>query len=158
MIIKIVFFILGRSIQSASRFDKAIQSELEEWPESYVLAYKVFPTGPEMILHKQNNMLKRCKQTEGDPNMSIYIKNLEYAVKLMTAQKGSVEAFIERGAFLKGDVTIALSLIRILNRIQVYLYPRFLVKRLVKRVPKINMRSRYFGRVRIYLLGIPFGL
>ncbi len=157
-IIRIAFFILGRSIQSASHFDKIIQTELNEWPDSFLLVYKVFPNGPELALCKKNNLLKRCKHTERDPDMLIYIKNVEYAFKLMTSQKGSVQAFIEHGAFLKGDVTIALSLIRILNRIQVYLYPRFLVKRLVKRVPKINMSSRYIGRLRLIFLGIPFGL
>ncbi len=157
-IVTFVLFILGRSIQSASRFDKIIQQELHNWPETFTLVYEIFPTGPALILCKQNNTLIRCRNTENVPDMTIYIKNIEYAFLLMTSQKGAVQAFLEHGAFLKGDITIALSLIRILNRIQVYLYPRILAKRVVKRLPKISFYKRYIGRLRIILLGIPFGL
>ncbi|PWI49544.1 hypothetical protein CEE45_01755 [Candidatus Heimdallarchaeota archaeon B3_Heim] len=116
-IIKTALFILGRSMQSASRFDKKIQQELESWPENFTIVYKAFPKGPMMTLCKNNNKLKRCKPGEEDPDMIIYLKNLEYAFLLMTSRRSSVEAFLEHGAFLKGDLSIALSLIRILNRV-----------------------------------------
>ena len=90
--------------------------------------------------------------------MIIYLKNVDYTFLLMTSQKSTVQAFLESAAFVKGDVPIAMSLIRILDRVQFYLFPRIIAKRVIKRLPSISYSSRYLGRLRLYLLGIPFGI
>ena len=77
-IIKIVLFILGRSIQSASRFDKKIQQELESWPENFTIVYKVFSKGPMMTLCKKGNEIMRCQTSEEEADMMIFLKNLDY--------------------------------------------------------------------------------
>ena len=158
LVIRIVFFVLGRALQSASRFDKVIQDEVKEWPDNLSILYKVQPKGPEMMIYKENGHLKIQSPSEKEASMIIYLKNVDYSFLLMTTQKGTVQAFLESAATVKGDIPIAMSLIRILDRVQCYLFPRIIAKRVIKRLPKMSLSSRYFGRLRLYLLGIPFGI
>ena len=157
-VVKIVFFVLGRALQSASRFDPVIKEELKEWPDNLSIMYKVQPFGPDMMICKENGHLRKRPSSEKEASVIIYLKNIEYSFLLMTTQKGTVQAFLESAAYLKGDVPIAMSLIRILDRVQYYLFPRIIAKRVIKRLPNISLTSRYFGRLRLYLLGIPFGI
>jgi len=158
LVVKIVFFVLGRALQSASRFDPVIKEEVSRWPDNLSIMYKVQPFGPEMMICKENGQLRRRSSSEKEASMIIYLKNIEYSFLLMTTQKGTVQAFLESAAYLKGDVPIAMSLIRILDRVQYYLFPRIIAKRVIKRLPSISLTSRYLGRLRLYLLGIPFGI
>ncbi|MCK4847678.1 MAG: hypothetical protein KAT16_01495 [Candidatus Heimdallarchaeota archaeon] len=158
LVVKIVFFVLGRALQSVSRFDPVIKEELKEWPDNLSIMYKVQPFGPEMMICKENGQLRKRPSSEKEATMIIFLKNIEYSFLLMTTQKGTVQAFLESAAYLKGDVPIAMSLIRILDRVQYYLFPGIIAKRVVKRLPNISLTSRYSGRLRLYLLGIPFGL
>jgi len=157
-LVKIVFFVLGRALQSASRFDPVIQEELKEWPDNLSIMYKVQPFGPDMMICKENGQLRKRLSSEEEATIIIYLKNIEYSFLLMTTQKGTVQAFLESAAYLKGDVPIAMSLIRILDRVQFYLFPRIIAKRVIKRLPSISLTSRYLGRLRLYFLGIPFGI
>ena len=157
-VVKIVFFILGRALQSASHFDSIIKDEVKEWPENYSIMYKVQPTGPTMMICKEDGRLRKRTPSEKDASMIIYLKNIEYSFLLVTSQRGTVQAFLESAAYIKGDVPIAMSLIRILDRVQFYLFPRIIAKNVIKRLPKINMTTRYVGRLRLYFLGIPFGI
>ena len=156
IIVRIVFFIFGRGICVSSRFDSKIQNELKTWPENLTLKYTVDPIGPSLVLKKANNRLNMSMSSEAD--LIIVIKSIEIAYQLLTAQMGTIQAFMEHRATMKGDVVIATSLIRILNRVQTYLFPRVIVKRLIKRPPKIPWYTRYYGRIRIMILGIPFGI
>ena len=156
--VKVGFLAMGRALQSASRFDPVIKEELKEWPDNLSIMYKVQPFGPDMMICKENGQLRRRPSSEKEASIIIYLKNIEYSFLLMTTQKGTVQAFLESAAYLKGDVPIAMSLIRILDRVQYYLFPRIIAKRVIKRLPNISLTSRYFGRLRLYLLGIPFGI
>ena len=156
--VKIVFFILGRALQSASRFDSVIKDELKEWPRNYSIMYKVQPLGPSMMINKENGQLRKRTPSEKEASMVIYLKNIDFSFLLVTSQKSTVQAFLESAAYIKGDVPIAMSLIRILDRVQFYLFPRIIAKKVIKRLPRISMTRRYLGRLRLYLLGIPFGI
>ncbi|MFW9996838.1 MAG: hypothetical protein ACFFD4_32650 [Candidatus Odinarchaeota archaeon] len=156
-IIKLVMFILGRAIQSSSRFDRVVKEELTRWPEGHMLMFTVQPKGPSLALRTEKGMLKKIKPA-GEPDTVVFIKNVESAFLLMTAQLGTVQAFIEHRCSLKGDVTIAMSLIRCLNRTQTYLFPRLIARRVLKKPASIPWYRRYWGRIRIYSLGIPLGI
>lgn len=157
-IVSLVFFILGRVLVSTSNFDKMIKEELITWPENFILLYKVYPEGPELALQVVNGRFKKIKNlkiNKGD--LTLYIKGINTAFRLTTCQLNTVQGFSEKRAFARGDIPTALSLIRCLNIVQRYLYPSFLAKRMIKRLPRIPWYQRYYGRLRILLIGIPFG-
>ena len=160
-VIKTVLFILGRSLQSASKLDKSIKKELNEWPEGFSFMMKVQPDGPKMsmvrnksgCLEYRGNRLK-----ENDVDLIILFKNVECAFMTFTAQLSTPQAYAEHRISVKGDLAMVMSLMRCLNVIQAYLYPKIIAKLAVKRVPHIPFFLKQWNRIRIYMLGIPFGI
>lgn len=157
LIVRLIFLIFVRSLQSLSRFDPVVKKELLNWSNNYSIMYKVQPNGPRISIANVNGILKKVNLKEQEVDMIVYIKNITSAFLLMSSRISSIQAFMEHRAYIKGDVRMAKSLLRILDRMMTYLYPRFITKRIVKRIPSIPWYQRYRRRIRIYLLGIPFG-
>jgi hypothetical protein len=116
----------------------------------------VFPEGRRMVLEKFHGKLKyrRSKFCGGD--LVINFKNLESAFLVVTAQISLAQAFAQRRMMVTGDLANAMIFTRCLNIIIAYLYPRFISKRLLKRVPIMTARKQLI-RFIIYMAGIPFG-
>ena len=157
-VVKLVFFILGRSLASASKFDSMTKQEVARWPDGFRILFFTAYHGPSMGLVKKNGHLKREHVTLEDADLIIVFKNVEFAFKLVTVQLGVPAAFAQHRMELKGETDIAMSLIRCLNIAQTYLFPRFIAKRIIRKLPRIPFYKRYMGRARLYLLSIPLGI
>lgn len=157
LVVKIVFMVLGRAFQSGSRHDPEIRREIAAWPENFMVMMNVFPEGPRMVLEKIHGRLTYHgnKIIRGD--LVINFKNMECAFMVMTPQIGPAQAFAQRRMTVTGNLVDAMIFTRCLNIIIAYLYPKFICKRLLKRVPVMTARKR-INRVIIYTAGIPFGL
>ncbi|MHA1331045.1 MAG: hypothetical protein ACTSR2_08215, partial [Candidatus Hodarchaeales archaeon] len=156
--VKMVLFTLGRSISSISCFDSTVKSEIENWPDNTGIMFKVLPNGPSMSLVYRSKKLSYKKVPEEEASIIIYFKNLESAFMALTAQLSTIDAFMQHRNLLKGDPSIAMSLVRCLNIVQTYLFPRLIAKRVIKRVPKIPWYKRYYGRLRVFTVGITLGI
>ncbi len=160
LVVSTVFFILGRSLQSLSKRDETIRREVAAWPEGTKVLFRVLPKGPKLAFgNKQDGTLKYLgnKVGEQDATLVINFKNLEAAFLMMTAQLGTARAYAEHRMSVRGDLTIALSNIRCLNVVERYLFPTFIAKNVVKRLPDIPAGKRYARRLWVYTMGIVFG-
>jgi hypothetical protein len=163
-IIKIAFFVLGRAFQSVARLDMQIKREIEEWPEGFSLTIQVLPDGPRMALAKdeQGRLRYRVRQSGGlnanEADLIVFFKNLECAFLLFTAQIGTAQAYAEHRISVKGELPMAMALVRCLNVVETYLLPGPVARRMVKRLPSIPAVQRYAVRLLIYVLGIPLGI
>lgn len=156
MAIKIVFLVLGRAFQSASKHDDQIRKEIEQWPEGYTIIMKVQPHGPYMGLEKRETGLEFRGSKVKNGDLEIYFRNVESAFMVMTPQMGSHQAFAEKRMSIKGDLGVATAFTRALVVVMSTLYPAFIVKRLVKRVPPLTLK-RAGLRVWLYTFGILLG-
>lgn len=160
-IVKTVFFVLGRALQSASKHDKTLQAEVETWPKDMVVVFKVAPHSPRMAFAKTpSNQIqyKGTGITDDEAGLLIAFKNLESAFMMLTAQIGTPRAYIEHRIAVRGDLVYGLSVIRCLNIIERYLFPSFIARRILRRLPDIPFLKRNGLRLWIYLLGIAFGI
>jgi hypothetical protein len=160
-IVKIVFFVLGRGLQSAAKHDVTIKNEVASWPENTVVLFKVLPDGSCMALTKttQGRLLySGTRVCDADATIVVAFKNIECAFMMLTAQIGTAQAYSEHRLAVRGDLVLALSIIRCLNVIERYLFPTFIVKNIMRRLPDIPFFKRNGLRVWIYLLGVPFGI
>jgi hypothetical protein len=157
LIVKITFIMLGRAFQCGSKYDPEIRREIAVWPENFMIMMNVFPEGPRMVLEKKHVQFKYhgSKFYRGD--LVINFKNLECAFMMVTAQISPAQAFAQRRMMVTGDLANAMIFTRCLNIIIAYLYPRFISKRLLKRVPIMTARKQ-LTRFIIYTAGILFGL
>ncbi len=160
LVVSIVFFVLGRAMQSLSRRDATIQKEVASWPEGTTVLFKVLPASPKFAFCKtpQGNLkYLGTRVGEQQADLVIYFKNVDAAFLMMTAQIGTAQAYAEHRMSVRGDLTIALSNIRCLNVVERYLFPTFLAKRVVKRLPAIPFGLRIGRRLWLYTFGVLFG-
>ncbi|MBF0243365.1 MAG: hypothetical protein HQK64_12940, partial [Desulfamplus sp.] len=75
---------------------------------------------------------------------------------IMTPQMGAPQAFAGKRMSIKGDLGIATTFTRTLVIVMSTLYPKFIVKRLVKRVPPLTLK-RLQLRAWLYTFGILLG-
>ncbi len=157
---RVAFRVLGKALQSASRRDDVIRYEISRWPEGATVLFKVLPFGPRMGLEKEDGRLRYrgSKIEEDEADLVIYFKNLESAMLVLTPQRSIPQAFAEHRLSVKGDLSQAVALTRCINQVQALLYPNWIARRVMKRVPAVPFGTRQAQRLRLYALGIPFGL
>ena len=157
IVVQVVMFVLGRAIQSASRWDAFVRHEVARWKDGYSFILEVLPGGPRMGMQKQGGRLKFMGAKLSDADLVVRFKNIECAFLVFSGLMGTEQGFAENRMTVKGDLPEAMSLIRCMNMIVVYLYPKFISRRLVKRVPNLSMKQHAF-RLYIMLIGIPTGI
>jgi hypothetical protein len=157
LVIKIVFFLLGRSFHSTSKLDPDIIKEIATWEEGFAFMMKIFPNGPRMTVEKRRGILRYRGSTPESADLVITFKSLESAFLLFTAQCGTCQGFAESRFIVNGDIPAAMSLTRCLNIIQGYLFPSLISRLILKRVPPMPFYKQLV-RLYIYLVGVPLGL
>ncbi len=158
-VIRIVFSILGKTLQTLSRLDKTINKEISTWPDDTTIMLKVNYYGPALSLIKtKKNHLKVKKLREKEADIIIYFKNTDAAFDLMTAKHGIHQAYAMHRLYVKGDLSLSMSLIRCINIAETYLFPSFIAKRIMRKLPHINIFKKNIVRLYLYLLTITFGL
>ncbi len=161
LIVRVFFAVLGRALQSASRIDHVFRQELAPWPEGFTVLFKVLPFGPRMALRVEGG--KRLRYlgdtlSEREADLTIGFKNMETATRMLTARLSTVDGFAQNRLSVVGDLGAAMRLTRLLDRIQSLLYPEWIAKRVVKRVPMIPTAEKIWKRAWLYLVGIPLGV
>jgi hypothetical protein len=160
-VVHAVFFVLGRALQSLSRNDQDIQAEVAAWPEELTLMMRVLPDGSAMTVQKEAGGRLRylgARLPEDEVDIVIYIQNLEAGFRLLTGQVGTDVAYARHNIAVRGDISLTISITRVLNRVETYLFPAFIARRLMKRLPVIPFFRKNFLRLKAYLLAVPFGI
>lgn len=157
LVVKIVLFVLGRGFQSIALRDEEVRQEIESWEESFSILFEVLPEGPYLLLQKQNGKLRMLGLQKQEADLVISFKTLGSAFLIFTGQMGTPQGYAEHRMSVKGDLARAMSLIRCLNLVEFYLFPGFIARKILKRLPGMTLR-RFGLRLHVYFLGIPFGI
>ncbi len=156
-IVRTGFFILGRGLQAASRFDSYVKKEISRWDEGFTVMMKVRPEGPSLAWEKLNGRIRYMVSRSVEADLVILIKNLDTALLMVTAQIGTFHAYAQNRIALEGNIVDAMILTRCLNAVEAYLFPKFVSRKILKRLPKMTPR-RFCVRFLIYFPGITFGV
>ena len=157
LVVQVVMFVLGRAFQSASRLDSGIQNEIFTWEDGLVILMRVLPKGPSMCLLKKEDRIRYIGSGSKKADLTISFKNIECAFPVMAGLMGAEQGFAQNRMIVKGDIPLAMSLIRCINRLEAFLFPKIISSRILKRVHHMGLKEQLI-RLRIYCTGIPFGL
>lgn len=159
---KIVLTVLGRSLEVLSKYDEEIKQEISFMPTGFTFGMKILPHHGSMLMTKTSTgSLKYLNEKEGDENkcnLLFCLRNPTSAFLMFTAQMATHTAYAQHRMSAKGDLSYAMIITRCLNRLQAYLFPHFIAKKILKKVPSIPLSSLIKMRLRLYLLGVPFGI
>lgn len=154
----VLLFCLGRGFQAVSGFDPDVKKEIEAWDEGFRILFEVAPGGPCLLLCKEEDRIHYDGLRKADADLVIHFKNVEAAFMVLTTQSGTPRAFAEHRISVRGNLPEAMRLIRCLNYVQYYLFPAFIARRIIKRLPPIPAGRLLSGRAYVYLFGVPLGL
>lgn len=116
-------YFLGMGIQTAYKLDPMVKKEVDSWPDTFTFVFSALG-GPHMLLQKRSgNLLYMGEKEYFFADLEICFKNIEYAFMAVTAQMTPAQANYHNRQFVKGDLRIALSVIRIINKVQAVLLP-----------------------------------
>ncbi len=150
-IVKVGFWALGKATARASVIDPVIKQEVNHWPEGFTITLKVLPSGPAVSWQKHGRKIKYLGlMAQPHADLTVGIKNLKAAVRMILAQLGIARAYAYRRIAIEGNTMDAMVLTRVLDRVEAYLFPRFLSKNLLKQVPRFGLREYWYNTL-IYL-------
>jgi len=158
--VSVFLWFTGRAIQAAAKTDKEVKKEFDALPDDFTFALGCLPNGPWMVVGKENG---RVKYLGSDPNIRrlhirLIIKSLDAAFLILSFQESTALATTRNRLMTDGEVPYALSVIRILDIVEVYLLPKIIASLAVKRYPSWwSMGRKFGGRIGVYtrtVLGI----
>lgn len=134
---KIVLFFLYRGFKAGYKFDERIRKEIDEWKEGYTAIIETGIKNVRLCIRKENGKLKRIDGLD-DADIVITFKSIDAAFLMFTGRLGVAKAYAQHRFTLKGEINKTMSLVRVIDLVEAYLFPKIITKHILKEVPKKN--------------------
>lgn len=132
----IILILLGKALGVVSSLDKRVQQEISDWYDTTIISMKIGINGPSMSVEKRNGRLVYLGSKDVPADLGVYFKNIEAALPALTGSMSIAQSFAEHRVGMKGDIALGMSLVRCLYIVESYLFPRFITKKIMQKVPE----------------------
>lgn len=152
--VELMFQVMGRALQAISEVDDKVQREARGLPEGFLFEMMVMPDGARLIVeHTTNGQLHyHGDMAPGPVDVTIRFKHLTHAFLVLSFQEKTSVAFANDRMLVDGDVSYAVRMTRILNRLEAFILPRVLARRAVKEYPEdLKLPVKLIHAAQIYL-------
>ncbi|HLN60382.1 MAG TPA: hypothetical protein VK464_02440 [Symbiobacteriaceae bacterium] len=147
LLIRIILWFLGRGMCAVAAVDSRVQAEVRDWEDGVRIAMLVEPAGPAMALEKRGGQLRYLGANGAESaDLVIRFKHLDAAAPVLLGMSSVAQGWAERRMTMKGDLTFAMSVVRVMLLVEAYLFPKLITRRIMQRVP-----AREVSMLRIYL-------
>lgn len=146
LISKIVLFFLYKGFKVTYKCDTNVKKEIDSLRDGFIAVIDTGEKGINLIIQKQGNKLIRLKQAE-NADIVITFKSLDTAFRMFTGRLGVSQAYAEHRFTLKGEIAQAMCLVRCIDIVEAYLFPKFITKNILKYQPQKAM-----GLLKTYML------
>jgi hypothetical protein len=155
-----LFSLFWARVESASKHDKTMQTEIATWPENtLVLQGGTTRTAHGFFKNKERaHSIPRHNDQGRGCHDDDRVQEHRIRFLMMTAQIGTPQAYAEHRMAVRGDLVLALSIIRCLNIVERYLFPTIIARHILRKLPAIPFFKRNGLRLWIYVFGIAFGI
>jgi hypothetical protein len=144
----IVFAVMGRGMVACARLDRRVRGEVASWPEGTTITLAIAPGSPSTTVRKSGGELKALgPDPDETATLLVTFKSVDGALPVLLGQKAILQAFAEHRATVRGDLALAMSLVRCLHVVEGYLFPDFMTRRILPRPAR-----REAGHMRAYIL------
>lgn len=145
---RIVLFFLFKGFKVTYKYDENIKREIDSWEEGFTATIDTGEKNLNLIIKKQNGKLVRLKQVENS-DIEIVFKSIDVAFRMFTGRLGVSKAYAEHRFTLKGEIGKAMSLVRCVDTVEAYLFPKFITNKILKTQPHKQM-----GIIKTYIAAI----
>ncbi|MBZ2169976.1 hypothetical protein [Marinobacter sp. F4216] len=152
--VEVMFQVMGRALQAVSEVDKTVNKEAAALPDGFLFEMMVMPDGARLIV--EHTGLGRFKY-HGDSaprpvDLSIQFKHIAHAFLVLSFQEKTSVAFANDRMLVDGDISYAVRMTRVLNRLESFILPKLIAERAVKEYPAdLGLPEKLISAARIYL-------
>ncbi|WP_250657784.1 hypothetical protein [Alkalimarinus coralli] len=151
--VKLMMNVIGRALQAISQVDDTIKKEVNMLPDGFSFQMTVLPNGPSFSAKKTTNgeLVFLSSNPEEKVDLSIGFKHLTHSFLVLSFQESTSEAFANDRMMVNGDISYALRVTRILNRVEAFILPKLLAERALKEYPhEVKLPEKLLHGARIY--------
>ena len=147
----IVLRVLFRAIRVLSHCDSHIRQELLDLPQGQTVKLSVSPAerSRSLTFTVSGGTIRRA-DTDAVPDIHIVFKNEAMAFRVFTGRMGIAGAYAAHAFTLRGNINQTMGVVRIVDMVEGYLFPRFMTRRILKDIPKKELPT-----LAVYLRLIP---
>lgn len=152
--VKLMFQVMGNALQAISEIDPVVQDEARSLPEGFLFEMMVMPNGPRLIIEHtgQGRFRYHGSTAPRAVDLSIQFKHMVHAFMVLSFQEKTSVAFANDRMLVDGDISQAIRMTRVLNRLETFILPRLVAERAVKEYPaNLHLPEKFFSAARIYL-------
>ncbi len=151
LICGIVLQVLYRAIRVLSHCDSRIRQELLDLPQGQTVKLSVSPaeTSRNLTFTVSGGTVHRADKTAA-ADIHIVFKNEAMAFRVFTGRMGISGAYAAHTFTLRGNINQTMGVVRIVDMVEGYLFPRFMTRRILKEIPKKELPT-----LAVYLRLIP---
>jgi len=149
-----LLWFFGRAVQAAARADNGVKSEFAAMPDNFTFCLGAFPSGPYMVVGKDGRGRVRhlgSAIADRPVHLQLMFKSTALLFRVFALQESTFAANARNRLYVHGDVPQACAVVRIMDMVQVFLLPKFLAKRAVKRYPAWSLKRRTLVRAQVYI-------
>lgn len=141
IIIKFIFFFLGRAFQAISKLDDEFKSEIGVFDDSTTIQLNVMNSNLFMTVKKQGDGIVYTGSSDSDADLSISFKSFEGALLVLTGRESIPKAYAEHRFTVKGNISTAIVIVRCFSIVETYLFPGFITRAIIKKIHKKQTSS-----------------
>ncbi len=146
---RLCLYFLGMGIETAYKNIPEVKKEMDSLPHQFSFCLNVL-NGPSMMISKNGNEVRYAGEKEAyHTDLEVVIKNIEFAYLAMTGRMSTPDLGWHNRQFIKGELHYMMVMIRVINVAQTLLFPNFLLRFYIKKVPPLTM-STMVNRVKAY--------
>ncbi|WP_309044292.1 hypothetical protein [Marinobacter sediminicola] len=152
--VELMFQVMGRALQAVSEVDSEVQAEARTLPEGFLFEMMVMPDGSKLIVeHIGDGRFHYHGDSAPRPvDVSIKFKHLTHAFLVLSFQEKTSVAFANDRMLVDGDVSYAVRMTRVLNRLEAFILPKIIAERAVKEYPaNLHLPEKLISAAQIYL-------
>ncbi len=137
----LIFKILIKGMSGAGKYDEEVGAELKSLPPCFKVQMGIFPHKDYAQFMVVNNRVIKTKNQICD--LEIVFKNKRIAKQVLLGKVSIAKAFSMHEIVLKGNINLALILVRVMERTEDYLFPKWYTKAINRRPKKISSFKLY---------------
>lgn len=152
--VELMFQVMGRALQAVSEVDHEVKKEAQALPEGFLFEMMVMPDGPRLIVeHTGLGRFHYHGETAPRPiDLSIQFKHIAHAFLVLSFQEKTAVAFANDRMLVDGEISYAVRMTRVLNRLESFILPKLIAERAVKEYPtNLHLPEKLLSAARIYL-------
>lgn len=141
--VALMMAVIGRSLVAITRVDPKARSELAPLAAGFVFRMTVLPDGPAFAVERTaDGVFALVKDSTRRADLTVIFKHLRHAFRVFSFQEGTARAFANDRMFVDGQVAAAVRIVRVLERMEAVILPKFVARRALKRYPRIALADK----------------